>query len=66
MESFVSSDTKPEPETKPEPLDWLEGDAPIPAEGEPATGKQWMYWFEKRDREAQDNERSKLLPGKTS
>jgi hypothetical protein len=47
-------DTKPEPTKEPAPVDWLEGESPIPPEGEPATARQWLYWLDKRDkREAQ-------------
>jgi hypothetical protein len=40
-------------ETRPAPLDWLEGQPCIPPEGEKATAGQWMYWYDKRKREAQ-------------
>ena len=45
---YWTHETRPAPA----PLDWLEGQPCIPPEGEKATGKQWMYWYDKRKREA--------------
>ena len=40
-----------------EPIDlnWLEGQPSIPADGDKPTGKQWMHWYDKREREARDD-----------
>lgn len=36
--------------------DWLESECCVPDIGQQATGKQWMYWFDKREREARNDD----------